>query len=76
MRIAQGSEHLFRSLTLPFASFSGGSCLSPEDPVLSGQNCYDGATCLDKMKNGDEVGIDCGGSCGSVCEHDVLVEGS
>ncbi|MFA6270476.1 MAG: vWA domain-containing protein [Candidatus Paceibacterota bacterium] len=33
---------------------------------------YQVPTCFDKTKNGDELGIDCGGSCTLVCSADVI----
>lgn len=32
---------------------------------------YNAPTCFDKTKNGDEAGIDCGGSCSLVCSGEV-----
>jgi Mg-chelatase subunit ChlD len=34
---------------------------------------YSTPTCFDKSKNGDETGIDCGGSCTLICSSDVMV---
>jgi hypothetical protein len=33
---------------------------------------YKPATCFDGVKNGNETGIDCGGSCSLVCTNDAL----
>lgn len=33
---------------------------------------YHAPTCSDGLKNGDEIGIDCGGSCKSLCATDTL----
>ena len=33
---------------------------------------YRAPTCSDKVKNGDETGIDCGGSCKNLCTNDAL----
>ena len=33
---------------------------------------YDTPTCMDRKKNQDETGIDCGGSCARVCEAEAL----
>ena len=33
---------------------------------------YQAPTCFDKLKNGDETGIDCGGSCSLICNADVI----
>lgn len=33
---------------------------------------YVAPTCFDKVKNGDETGVDCGGSCTLICQSDVL----
>jgi Mg-chelatase subunit ChlD len=33
---------------------------------------YAAPTCFDKVENGDETGIDCGGSCSLICRGDIL----
>jgi Mg-chelatase subunit ChlD len=33
---------------------------------------YTTPTCFDKTKNGDETGVDCGGSCSLICNADVM----
>jgi hypothetical protein len=33
---------------------------------------YKPPTCFDKTKNGDETGIDCGGSCSQICNSDMV----
>src|SRR5882724_10820804 len=33
---------------------------------------YSAPTCSDGVKNGDESGIDCGGSCRNICTSDTL----
>lgn len=33
---------------------------------------YTAPTCFDRVKNGDETGVDCGGSCSLVCENGVI----
>lgn len=33
---------------------------------------YSTPTCFDKTKNGDETGIDCGGSCSLICSSDIM----
>jgi len=33
---------------------------------------YSTPTCFDKTKNGDETGVDCGGSCTLICSGDVI----
>ena len=35
-------------------------------------NFYEAASCFDRNKNGDERGVDCGGSCARVCSIDVI----
>lgn len=32
---------------------------------------YDSPTCFDGVKNGDETGVDCGGSCSQICKSDA-----
>jgi hypothetical protein len=54
---------------------TGGGATEPAtDPTagVGGGEHLDGGTCFDGISNGDEVGIDCGGSCEARCEDQVI----